>query len=100
MFLLALDLVAAIAVLLILLAIAVYFSSRKGRRRFGQRTYPYRARYARYRGAPWDRSSTLAEYSGRCPRCGRRIEVGDPITWWNPDGEGTRWVHVDCLAGG
>lgn len=32
----------------------------------------------------------------RCPQCEARIEVGDEITWWNPDRETTRWVHVRC----
>lgn len=41
-------------------------------------------------------TSTRAEYPGWCPQCEARIEVGDEITWWNPDRETTRWVHVRC----
>jgi hypothetical protein len=48
-------------------------------------------------GRPWDGTTTRAEYEGRCSRCGKRIRIGDEITWWNPDGAGTRWVHVKCL---
>jgi replicative superfamily II helicase len=44
-----------------------------------------------------DGTTTRAEYEGRCFRCGRRIKIGDEITWWNPDGAGTHWVHVNCL---
>ena len=47
-------------------------------------------------GGPWNGTSTRAEYSGWCPRCEARIEVGDEITWWSPDRETTRWIHVRC----
>jgi hypothetical protein len=49
------------------------------------------------KGLPWDRTTTQAEYEGRCSLCGGRIKIGDEITWWNPDRENTRWVHVNCL---
>jgi len=49
------------------------------------------------KGLPWDRTTTRAEYEGRCFLCGGRIKIGDEITWWNPDRENTRWVHVNCL---
>jgi hypothetical protein len=49
------------------------------------------------KGWLWDRTATRAEYTGRCSLCGGRIEIGDEITWWNPDGEDTRWVHVNCM---
>ena len=49
------------------------------------------------RELPWKGTATRAEYTGKCTRCGRRIKIGDEITWWSPDGEKTRWVHARCL---
>ena len=45
---------------------------------------------------PWDGSSTNAEFEGWCPRCHRRIHLGDKITWWKDNDDDVRWIHLKC----
>ena len=45
---------------------------------------------------PWDGSRTTADYTGKCPRCHRRIRPGDEITWWNDDTDHVKWIHLKC----
>lgn len=45
---------------------------------------------------PWDGSSVSADFEGWCPRCHRRIRLGDKITWWKDDNGNTKWIHLKC----
>jgi hypothetical protein len=45
---------------------------------------------------PWDGSRAKADYSGRCPRCHRRINLGDEITWWKDKDDDVKWIHLKC----
>jgi hypothetical protein len=45
---------------------------------------------------PWDGSCSTANYTGRCPRCHRRIRPGDEITWWKDKDDDVKWIHLKC----
>jgi len=46
----------------------------------------------------YDGSAVEAQYDGICAICNHAIRQGDEITWWNPDGSNTKWVHAECMS--